>query len=45
MSKMIMAKFALLAALTSAQGAFAQMVPVPELGFKLGDDVSTVNLH
>lgn len=42
MSKMIMAKFALLAALTSAQGAFAQMVPVPELGFKLGDDVSRV---
>lgn len=42
MTKMMMARFALLATLTSAQVSLAQTVPLPDLGFKLGDDVSTV---
>jgi len=42
MTRNTMAKLAVLTALASAQWAAAQTIPLPDLGFKLGDDLSTV---
>ncbi|WP_027802221.1 hypothetical protein [Paraburkholderia dilworthii] len=42
MTKKIMATLAVLGAVASAQWAAAQTVALPDLGFKLGDDVATV---
>lgn len=42
MIKKTAATLALLGGMLAAQAGFAQTTPLPELGFKLGDDVATV---
>ncbi|HZZ11436.1 MAG TPA: hypothetical protein VFE79_12170, partial [Paraburkholderia sp.] len=42
MIKKTTAALALLSGLLAAQCTFAQTTPLPELGFKLGDDMATV---